>query len=45
MGPELEPGRYRVEMLTEPPLFIDEVELCNGESRTLRVAVEPSTDD
>ena len=42
---ELEPGRYRVEILTEPPLFIDEVELQNGEDRTLQVAIEPSSDD
>jgi hypothetical protein len=31
----LEPGTYRVEVLTEPPTFFDDVELLNGASVTL----------
>jgi len=34
---ELEPGRYRVEILTEPPRFIDEVELESGAAEILTV--------
>jgi hypothetical protein len=32
---ELDPGTYRVEVLTEPPILFDGVELGNGDSVTL----------
>ena len=33
----LEPGTYRVEVLTEPPVFFDDVELGNGAAVTLEL--------
>ena len=34
---ELDPGSYRVEILTEPPIVFEQVELGNGESVTLEL--------
>ena len=42
MEPGLPPGTYRVEVLTDPPIVIDPVEIAPGASRNLEVRPEAS---